>query len=158
MRRALDFSRERFEEQFADVVARAEADLAQGLSHAQIDALSAAAQVSMPDYQVRSDVPVVGDLVAWARRNLTSHLREPYLDPIIARQEAYNKLILDVLLPALERSQHTQQRLERQIGSWSSRSGRYARTSDERRRTNSRRPTKNQEPRTENRKRKERIT
>ena len=46
---------------------------------------------------------------------MTSHLREPYLDPIIDRQEQYNKLILDVLLPALERSQHTQQRLERQI-------------------------------------------
>jgi glycosyltransferase involved in cell wall biosynthesis len=115
VRRALDFSRDRFEELFADVVARAEVDLAQGLSHTQIDALRAAAQVAMPDYQVRSDTPVVGDVVAWARRNLTSHLREPYLDPIIARQEAFNKLILDSLLPALERSQRSQQRLERQI-------------------------------------------
>jgi glycosyltransferase involved in cell wall biosynthesis len=149
VRRALDFSRERFEEQFADVVARAEADLAQGLSHAQIDALSAAAQVSMPDYQVRSDVPVVGDLVAWARRNLTSHLREPYLDPIIARQEAYNKLILDVLLPALERSQHTQQRLERQIRLLEQQIRQIR--MDERRTTNDEQPTTNQEPRTENR-------
>jgi glycosyltransferase involved in cell wall biosynthesis len=115
VRRALDFSRERFEEQFADVVARAEADLAQGLSHAQLDALREAAQVTMPEYQVRSDAPVVGNLIASARRHLTSHLREPYLDPIVARQEAFNKLILDTLLPALERSQHTQQRLERQI-------------------------------------------
>ena len=115
MRRALDFSRERFEEQFADVIARAEADLAQGLSHAEIDTLRAAAHVSMPDYQVRSGAPVVGKLIAQARRNLTSHLREPYLDPIIARQEQFNKLVLDVLLPALERGQHNQQRLERQV-------------------------------------------
>jgi glycosyltransferase involved in cell wall biosynthesis len=115
VRRALDFSRERFEERFADVIARAEADLSQGLSHAEIDALRAAARVAMPDYQVRSNAPVVGNAIASLRRNLTSHLREPYLDPIIDRQETYNKLILDVLLPALERNQHNQQRLERQV-------------------------------------------
>ena len=33
---------------------------------------------------------MVGRLVAWMRRNLTSHLKEPYLDPIILRQQAYN--------------------------------------------------------------------
>jgi O-antigen biosynthesis protein len=115
VRRALDFSRQRFEEQFTDVIARAEADLVQNLAHDQIDALRAAAQVAMPDYEVRSDAPLIGNLIASARRNLTSHIREPYLDPIVARQEAFNKLILDMLLPALERSQHTQQRLERQI-------------------------------------------
>jgi O-antigen biosynthesis protein len=115
IRRSLEFSRERFEERFAQVIARAEADLAQGLTHGQIDALRAAAHVAMPGYQVQSGAPVVGKLISWLRRNLTSHLREPYLDPIIDRQERYNQLILDVLLPALERSQHTQQRLERQI-------------------------------------------
>jgi glycosyltransferase involved in cell wall biosynthesis len=115
VRRALEFSRERFDERLGDVIARAEADLAQGVSRAQIDALREAALVAMPDYQVRSGAPLVGNLIASARRQLTSHLREPYLDPIIARQEAFNKLILDTLLPALERSQHTQQRLERQI-------------------------------------------
>jgi O-antigen biosynthesis protein len=115
VRRALEFSRERFDERLGDVIARAEADLAQGVSRAQIDALREAAQVAMPDYQVQSDAPVVGNLIASARRHLTSHLREPYLDPIVARQEAFNKLILDTLLPALEHSQHTQQRLERQI-------------------------------------------
>jgi hypothetical protein len=115
VRRALDFSRERFEERFGQVIARAEADLAQGLTRNQIDMLRSAAHVAMPDYQVQSNTPLIGKLIAWLRRNLTSHLREPYLDPIIERQDQYNKLILDVLLPALERSQHTQQRLERQI-------------------------------------------
>jgi glycosyltransferase involved in cell wall biosynthesis len=115
IRRSLDFSRERFEERFGQVIARAESDLAQGLTHSQADALRAAAHVAMPDYQVSSGAPLIGKLIAWLRRNLTSHLREPYLDPIIAKQEAYHKQILDVLLPALERSQHTQQRLERQI-------------------------------------------
>lgn len=115
VRRALDFSRERFEEALGQVVARAEADLAQGLSNSQVDALRAAASVGMPGYRVRSDAPVVGDLIARVRQNLTSHLREPYLDPIIARQEAYNELLLDTLLPVLERSLRTQQRLERQV-------------------------------------------
>jgi glycosyltransferase involved in cell wall biosynthesis len=115
VRRALEFSRDRFEERFGEVIARAEADLDQGIAHSQAEALRAAAHVAMPDYQVQSGAPVVGKLVAWLRRNLTSHLREPYIDPIVARQEAYNQLILETLLPALERSQHTQQRLERQI-------------------------------------------
>lgn len=115
VRRALAFSRERFDEHLAEVVARAEADLAQGLTHPQIDALRAAARVGMPEYEVRSGAPLVGPAIAAIRRNLTSHLREPYLDPIITRQEAYNQLLLDTLLPALERSIRAQQRLERQV-------------------------------------------
>src|SRR5690606_16357167 len=115
IRRSLEFSRERFEERFGQIIARAEADLAQGLNHGQLDTLRKAAHVSMPEYQIHSGAPVVGKAIAWLRRNPTSHLREPYLDPIIDKQERYNQLLLDTLLPALERSQHTQQRLERQI-------------------------------------------
>ena len=37
VRRALEFSRERFEERFGEVIARAEADLAQGLTYGQLD-------------------------------------------------------------------------------------------------------------------------
>lgn len=115
IRRAMDFSRERFEEQLTSIVMRAEADLAQGLTHTQVDALRDAAHVGMPEYQVQSGAPVVGGLVASLRRNMTSHLREPYLDPIIQRQEAYNTMLLDTLIPALERSLRAQQRLERQV-------------------------------------------
>jgi glycosyltransferase involved in cell wall biosynthesis len=115
VRRALEFSRDRFEERFGQVIARAEADLEQGISRTQINTLREAAHVAMRDYQVSSSTPVVGKFVAWLRRNLTSHIREPYIDPIIDKQEKYNKLILEILLPALERSQHHQQRLERQI-------------------------------------------
>jgi hypothetical protein len=115
VRRALEFSRERYEEHLAKVITRAEDDLEQGLVRSQVGALRDAARIAMPDYQVRSSVPLIGRLIVWLRRTLTSHLREPYLDPIIAKQEAYNTKILDLLLPALERSQHTQQRLERQI-------------------------------------------
>ncbi len=115
VRRALDFTRERFEDQLAQIVETGEAALAQGLSAEAIDELRAAAHVTMPEYQVHSAAPVVGPLIGWMRRNMTSHLREPYLDPIVERQEQFNRMLLDALLPALERSQRDQRRLERQV-------------------------------------------
>jgi hypothetical protein len=46
--------------------------------------------VMLRDYVVRSSLPLVGSLIVWIRRNLTSHLREPYLDPILERQVMFN--------------------------------------------------------------------
>lgn len=114
---ARSFSRERFDDRFATILATVEAEAAgQGLNATQIAALREGALVGMPDYQVRSGAPYgLGRLIVWLRRNLTSHLREPYLDPIIARQEQFNRQLLDTLLPALERSVRAQQRLERQV-------------------------------------------
>lgn len=56
--------------------------------------LEANADVMLRDYAVRSRLPVVGPLIAWFRRNLTSHLREPYLDPTFERQVTFNWQIL----------------------------------------------------------------
>jgi hypothetical protein len=53
------------------------------------------ADIMLRDYQVRSRIPVVGGLVAWLRCNLTSHLREPYLDPTLERQVAFNRSVLE---------------------------------------------------------------
>jgi glycosyltransferase involved in cell wall biosynthesis len=47
--------------------------------------------IALREYQVRSRVPLVGPLIVWVRRNLTSHLREPYLDPTIERQVEVNR-------------------------------------------------------------------
>jgi len=52
------------------------------------------AHVMLKDYQVRSPTPVAGPLIAWVRRNLTSHLREPYIDPTLQRQEAFNLRVI----------------------------------------------------------------
>jgi glycosyltransferase involved in cell wall biosynthesis/SAM-dependent methyltransferase len=41
-------------------------------------------------YVVRSDKPIIGPLIAWIRRHSTSHLREPYLDPMLERQVIFN--------------------------------------------------------------------
>jgi hypothetical protein len=49
----------------------------------------------MREYVVRSGVPLVGPLIAWLRRNLTSHLREPYLDPIVERQVTFNQRVAE---------------------------------------------------------------
>ncbi len=112
---ALSFSRARFDERFERALAALGAEAVEGIGAQQIAALRRGAQVGDPGYVVRSGAPVVGPLVAWLRRTLTSHLREPYLDPIVARQEQFNRQVLDVLLPAIERGARTQRRLERQI-------------------------------------------
>jgi len=53
--------------------------------------------IALRGYQVRSRAPVVGPLIAWVRRNLTSHLREPYLDPTLERQVDLNRRIAEWL-------------------------------------------------------------
>jgi hypothetical protein len=78
-------------------------------SQAALQATSQLAQsqadIMLRDYAVRSRIPLVGGLVAWLRRNLTSHLREPYLDPTLERQVAFNRTVLDWMV-------QTQTRLE----------------------------------------------
>jgi len=66
--------------------------------------------VALRDYQVRSRVPVVGSLIAWVRRNLTSHLREPYVDPIVERQVAVNGRVAEWI----DRMTRSRDRLTRQ--------------------------------------------
>lgn len=59
--------------------------------------LNAQADVMLRGYTVVSSVPVFGRLIAWIRRNLTSHLREPYLDPMLERQVAFNRAVVRAL-------------------------------------------------------------
>jgi len=63
----------------------------------ELGRLEEAADVMMRDYSVRSKMPVVGALIAWLRRNLTSHLREPYVDPTFERQVAFNQQIVEMM-------------------------------------------------------------
>jgi hypothetical protein len=63
----------------------------------EIKQLHQAADAVLKPYQVKSNVPVVGRLIVWVRRNLTSHLREPYLDPTLRRQERFNWLVVQTL-------------------------------------------------------------
>jgi len=66
------------------------------LAH-EVDQLQKAAKSVIQPYQVRSGAPLVGPLIAWLRRNLTSHLREPYLDPTLRRQDRFNWLVVQTM-------------------------------------------------------------
>lgn len=63
----------------------------------EIKQLHKAAEAVLQPYEVRSGVPVIGPLIVWLRRNLTSHLREPYLDPTLRRQERFNWLVVQTM-------------------------------------------------------------
>ncbi|MFP4394875.1 MAG: sulfotransferase family 2 domain-containing protein [Anaerolineales bacterium] len=74
--------------------------------HAQnrLKALHDEADIMMRDYEVISDVPMIGQWIVEARQNLTSHLREPYIDPTFERQIEFNHRVLQEM-QALARMQ-----------------------------------------------------
>ena len=80
---------------------------------ARLGAIERQADIIAHNYQVRSRVPVVGPLIAWVRRNLTSHLREPYLDPTLERQVVVNRELVTALRVLARR----QAELEAQLAS-----------------------------------------
>ena len=49
------------------------------------------ADVAYRDYRVRSDLPLIGPLITWLRRQGTTHVKEAYLDRIIEQQVNYNR-------------------------------------------------------------------
>lgn len=69
--------------------------------------LNTQADVMLRGYTVRSNAPLVGRLIAWIRRNLTSHLREPYLDPTLERQVAFNRSMVQALARLEQRVRQT---------------------------------------------------
>ncbi len=70
---------------------------AEPTSEALVGGLQESADVMMRSYVVRSRLPMVGPLIAWIRRNLTSHLREPYLDPTLERQVGFNQRVVEAV-------------------------------------------------------------
>lgn len=81
---------------------------------ARLEFLERQADVMHRDYEVRSRLPLVGPLVVWVRRNLTSHLREPYLDPILERQVRLNHDLVAVLQELLRRQALVEAQIEKQ--------------------------------------------
>ena len=80
---------------------------------ARLEATARQADVMQHDYQVRSKVPIIGPCIAWARRNLTSHLREPYLDPTLERQVALNHELVVTLREMMHMLADLEERLAR---------------------------------------------
>jgi hypothetical protein len=81
-----------------------------GLPQDHLKQLSSRADIILRGYQVRSSLPLVGKALAWLRRNSTSHLREPYLDPILERQVLFNKQMVEMLNELA--NQHTSNTLQ----------------------------------------------
>lgn len=77
----------------------------------ELDDLRASADIMFRSYVVRSGLPLVGPLIAWIRRNMTSHLREPYLDPTLERQVAFNQRLLQALEKLTSRLNEVERRL-----------------------------------------------
>ena len=80
---------------------------------ARLEGIERQADIMLRGYWVRSRVPVIGPLIAWVRRNLTSHLREPYLDPTLERQVAVNRELVTALRELLDRQADLEMRLAR---------------------------------------------
>jgi len=66
----------------------------------------------MSGYVIRSHKPLVEPFITWVRRNLTSHLKEPYLDPIIERQVSFNLQTLDLLRKLSDKLRELERRQE----------------------------------------------
>jgi hypothetical protein len=80
---------------------------------ARLEATARQADVMFRDYQVRSKVPIIGPFIAWTRRNLTSHLREPYLDPTLERQVTLNHDLVVALREMMQLLADLEERLVR---------------------------------------------
>ncbi len=112
---ALTFDHPRFESATLDVVEQALVPAYGDIPWQARQQLQRLADVATSDYTIRSHLPVVGHLVAWTRRQLTSHLKEPYIDPIITRQRNFNQEVLHTLLPLLAKNSYHQNRLKREV-------------------------------------------
>lgn len=74
------------------------AEIEQGLTQ-----LRTSADIMTRGYNVYSKLPLVGKAIAWIRRNLTSHLREPYIDPTFERQVAFNRQMITLMQQMAQR-------------------------------------------------------
>ncbi len=82
--------------------------------YGDLEQLETAANVVKRGYIVKSGIPVIGPLVAWIRRNLTSHLREPYLDPMMQKQEEFNWQAVQTVRQVTEQLGHLQEETARE--------------------------------------------
>lgn len=111
VRRAKSFSEARYADQFASLLEQALPSLkAVRADQAEHDTLAELAHVGLLDYRVRSNAPVVGRLIVWLRTQLTAHLKEPYVDALVQRQERFNLAMHERVAELSQRLRHTNQR------------------------------------------------
>ena len=117
VRRALEFTREHYHARLGDLLS----EVLPGPRHLSVEQLLAPLRqqgaLGVPGYQVESRLPLVGRMIGWLRRNLTSHLKEPYIDALAQQQTTFNLTIVEQLRQALEHAQREQRQLERRVRS-----------------------------------------
>jgi SAM-dependent methyltransferase len=64
--------------------------------------LASRARILFP-YRIRSHIPFLGPLIAWVRVNMTSHLKEPYIDRLARQQTDFNLMIVALLCRLVRR-------------------------------------------------------
>ena len=92
------FSQDRFVINAKKVLAEAQELACQGpppSAARPITPLARHADVSLRNYCVRSQVPLLGWLIEWVRYNMTTHVKEAYLDRIVEQQVLYNRSVAD---------------------------------------------------------------
>jgi glycosyltransferase involved in cell wall biosynthesis len=92
------FSKERFVTNASKVLAEVQELACQGAPPAAArpsTPLTQYADVALRNYRVRSHAPLLGRLIEWVRYNMTTHLKEAYLDRIVERQVLYNRTVAD---------------------------------------------------------------
>lgn len=63
----------------------------------RLKTMHAQSDIMLRNYHVKSNIPLFGSIITWIRRNLTSHLREPYIDTMLERQVDFNRNMTTML-------------------------------------------------------------
>ncbi len=74
--------------------------------------LLAKADTALRGYRIRSRVPLFGPLIEWVRYNLTTHVKEAYLDRIVERQVMYNRSVAEEMAALQEEVARLRARLD----------------------------------------------
>lgn len=115
IRRALEFTREHYQARLGDLVEEAVPEERRLSIDQLLTPLRHQAAIGLPQHRVESRARLIGPIIAWLRRNLTSHLKEPYVDVIVQQQALFNAELIERLQHALEYSIREQRRMERHI-------------------------------------------
>lgn len=92
------FSKDRFVTNAGKVLAETQELAHQGpppSAARPITPLAKHADVALRNYRVRSKAPLLGRLIEWVRYNMTTHVKEAYLDRIVEQQVLYNRSVAD---------------------------------------------------------------
>jgi glycosyltransferase involved in cell wall biosynthesis len=103
------FSRDAFRRATVELLSEVQAVAQEGpppAAERELPPLVREADVALRSYRVRSGAPVVGPLIEKVRYNLTTHVKEAYLDRIVEQQVLYNRLVAEELLSLREEVAH----------------------------------------------------